>query len=100
VSLPAVIIKLPLMLVKKNLHVQTSLAAAMPSGTDESVPFKILAHFDIFTIWQIALISIGFSAVYKFNVKKSASMVIGFWALWVIISMGFTALFGKRFMMM
>ena len=71
----------------------------MPSGSDDSVAFKILAKFDIFTIWQIALVALGLAIVYKFTVKKSASMVIGFWGLWIIISVGLSTLFKGRFMM-
>ncbi len=99
VAIPASIIKVPLMLVKKSVNVQTSLAALMPSGSDDSVAFKILAKFDIFTIWQIALVALGLAIVYKFTVKKSASMVIGFWGLWIIISVGLSTLFKGRFMM-
>jgi len=99
VSIPALIVKVPLILVKKSVRIQTSLAALMPSGSDESVLFKILAKFDIFTIWQIALISMGLAVVYKFSTKKSATMVVAFWAVWIILSVAVSSLLKGRFMM-
>jgi len=99
VSIPALIVKAPLMLVKNSTHVHTSLAALMPSGSDESIFFKILTHTDIFTIWEIWLISIGLAIVYKFSTKKSAGMVIAWYVFYVVVSVGFSVLTKGRFMM-
>lgn len=97
VAIPGTIVKVPLMLAKKSVHVQTSLAALLPSGSDDSVLFKILAKFDIFTIWQYVLVAMGLAIIYKFTVKKSAGLVIAFFGIWIIISVGFSVLTKGRF---
>ena len=99
VSIPAIIVKTPLMLIKNSVHVHTSLAAIMPSGSDESVIFKILTHTDIFTIWEICLISIGLAVVYRFSTKRSAWLVIFLYLIYVMGSVGFSLLTRGRFMM-
>jgi hypothetical protein len=87
------------MMVKKTAQVHTSLAAIMPSGSDESLLFKILSHTDIFTIWEIWLISLGLAIVYKFSTKKAATLVIGLYLVYVIFAVGFSMLTKGRFMM-
>ena len=99
VAVPAFIVKMPLMMVKKTAHIHTSLAAIMPSGSDESLIFKILSHTDIFTIWEIWLIVLGLAIIYKFSTKKTATMVVGLYIVYVIIAVGFSMLTKGRFMM-
>jgi len=99
VAIPASIVKMPLMMVKKTSQIHTSLAAIMPSGSDESLIFKILSHTDIFTIWQIWLIALGLAIIYKFSTKKTATMVVGLYIVYVIIAVGFSMLTKGRFMM-
>jgi len=99
VAIPALILKTPLMLLKRSAQVHTSLAALMPSGSDEGLLFKILTHTDIFVIWEIWLISIGLALVHKFSTKKTASMVIGLYLFYVVIAVAFSMLTKGRFMM-
>lgn len=99
VTIPGFIVKTPLMLVKKSSQIHTSLAALMPSGSEENLLFKILTHTDIFVIWEIWLISIGLAIVYKFSTKKTMGLVIGFYLFYVLIAVGFSALTKGRFMM-
>jgi hypothetical protein len=99
VAIPETIVKVPLMVVKKTMRVHTSLAVLMPAGGEESVLFKILAKFDIFVIWQLALVSLGLSIIYNFTVKKAAGLVILFWIVWIIVSVGLSTLLGGRLLM-
>ena len=99
VAIPGTIVKLPLMLAKQSVRIQTSLAALLPSGSDDSVLFKILAKFDIFNIWQYILVAMGLAVIYKFTVKKTAGLVVGFYVFWIIISVGFSVLTKGRFML-
>jgi hypothetical protein len=73
----------------------TSLAAILPS--DASPVVKSLASsFDIFTIWNMVLLSMGFAAIAgakKFTTGKTATLVFGLWALWIVIKVGWTAAF-------
>ena len=50
---------------------------------------------DIFVLWLLALVAIGFSAVNKQKAPaaKAVAIVFGLWALWVLIKMGGATLF-------
>jgi tryptophan-rich sensory protein len=98
-AIPATIVKVPLMLAKGSLRVQTSLAALMPAGQEDSVIFKLLAKTDIFSIWQHVLLAIGLTVIYKFDMKKAAGLVIAFYCLWIVVSVAFSVLTKGRFMM-
>jgi hypothetical protein len=99
VAIPGLLLKTPLMLLKKSSQVHTSLAALMPSGSEEGLLFKILTHTDLFVIWEIALISIGLAVIYRFATKKAAGLVIGWYLFYVVVAVAFSMLLGDRFMM-
>jgi len=99
VAIPGFLLKTPLMLLKKSSQIHTSLAALMPSGSEEGLLFKILTHTDLFVIWEISLLSIGLAVIYKFSTKKTAGLVIGLYLFYVVIAVAFGMLFGDRFMM-
>jgi hypothetical protein len=48
--------------------------------------YKLFARFGIFIIWEIVLLIIGFSVIYKFSKGKSASAVIALWLIWIVVS--------------
>jgi hypothetical protein len=68
--------------------VATNVGAFLP----ESVPKALMAlgrSIDIFSIWTLLLISIGFAAVNPKKLKgKSLSIAIAVWAVWVAVKMG------------
>ena len=76
--------------------VPSNLAAFLPSET--SAVIKSLAgSLDIFTIWILILLSIGFAAIAgsrKITTGKAATMVFGFWAVFVLLKLGWAAAFG------
>ncbi len=49
--------------------------------------FALLGSIDIFTIWTLALFSIGFSYVAGFSKSKSATIVIIVWIIWTCIKL-------------
>lgn len=74
--------------------VPTNLAAFLPSGTSR-VLGAIASSIDIFTIWYLILLSIGFAVIAgtkKFKTSKTATLVFGAYAVWVLVKMGFAAL--------
>jgi Yip1 domain len=79
--------------------VPTNLAVILPSGTSPALS-SIAGSFDIFTIWYLMLVVIGFVAISgakKFKTSKSATLVFGVWAIWILVKAGFAALgFGAR----
>ncbi len=92
VGVPETIIKLPMILSKKSIDVKTSLGLLASSESVGPFMSTILDKFDIFAIWQVALVSIGLSVLTKTSVGKSATVVVIVWLLWVIIQAGLATL--------
>ncbi len=57
--------------------------------------YSFLSSIDLFSFWMIALLAIGFAATSegRITTKKAATGVIVLWAAWVLIKVGFRALF-------
>ena len=76
--------------------VPSNIAAFLSSDT--SPVLKSLAgSLDIFTIWILILLSIGFATIAgsrKITTGKAATVVFGFWAVYVLIKVGWAAVFG------
>jgi len=76
--------------------VPTNLAAFLPSETSAVIK-SLAASIDIFTIWLLILLTIGFAAIAgskKITTGKAATVVFGFWAVFVLIKVGWVAAFG------
>ena len=72
----------------------TNLAAFLPSGTARPLS-ALAASLDVFTIWFLILLTIGFAAIAgsrRVTTGKTGSIVFGLWILWVLIKVGFAAL--------
>ncbi|HDL18077.1 MAG TPA: YIP1 family protein [Bacteroidetes bacterium] len=86
VGIVGTIVRVPLVLAKGTMKVQTGLAAFLPQDMQGRFLYKLFAKFDIFTIWEIVLLIIGLSVIYKFSKGKSASGIIALWLIWIVIS--------------
>jgi hypothetical protein len=86
VGIVAMVVRVPIMLSKKTIAVQTNLAAILSADSKGTILYKILTAFDVFMLWQLVLMTIGFTVIFKFSGKKSATAVFGLWAVWVILS--------------
>jgi hypothetical protein len=65
-----------LLILKKNsLEVYISPAALFPITLKDTVFFKIAAIFDVFAIWQVIIIAIGMSAIFKAKFQKALTVV-------------------------
>lgn len=75
--------------------VMSSAGAFLPANA--STWLRTLAgSFDLFSFWTIALLAIGFTAAgasQKLKIGSSLALIIGFWVVWVMVVVGFTALF-------
>lgn len=58
----------------------------------QPVLFSLLSSLDIFTIWSIVLMIIGFAHVSKMSKGKSAGIMITLWGFVIAIKLGFAAL--------
>ncbi|RKY78240.1 hypothetical protein DRQ12_06475 [candidate division KSB1 bacterium] len=90
------IIKVPLILAKKSMAIQTSLAVILSEDARETFLYRLFSHFDIFTIWTLILMVIGMSVIYNFSTKKSVTFVGSLWVLWIVISLLLKGIFGGR----
>jgi hypothetical protein len=77
--------------------VPTNLAVFLAS--DASPVIKAIAgSLDVFSIWILILLSIGFAAIAgsrKITTGKAATVVFGFWLVFVVIKVGWAAMFGS-----
>lgn len=62
----------------------------------QMVPFALLSSLDLFTIWTLVLLIIGFACVSRFSKAKSAAIVISLWIVTVVVKLGFAALGASR----
>lgn len=74
------------------LYVSTSAAAFLPRAAFGTVLYRVLTLLDPFAIWSLVLVIVGYAAVARFSVKKSAAVVIPLWL--VASAIGF-AIAGK-----
>ncbi|WP_010236967.1 Yip1 family protein [Clostridium arbusti] len=56
--------------------------------TDPTLLNKIIASYDIFSIWQLVLMALGISTVAKISKKKSAIIVIIIFIILILIAIG------------
>ncbi|MGZ4810519.1 MAG: Yip1 family protein [Thermoanaerobaculia bacterium] len=60
------------------------------------IAFSLLGSLDIFTIWTIVLMIIGFAALSRMSRAKSAAIVISLWLVVVLFKVGGAALGAAR----
>jgi hypothetical protein len=73
--------------------IATNLGSFLPESTPKAF-MSLAKSIDIFTVWTLLLISIGFTAVNPKKLKgKALSMVISVWAVYVAIKVGLAWIF-------
>lgn len=76
-----------------NNFAPTSVGAFLnPQETNEAL-YKLASALDVTTIWTLALLGIGIAAVAKVKRNAGYIAVFGWWALIVLISVGWAAAF-------
>jgi hypothetical protein len=76
--------------------VPSNLAAFLPSNASAVIK-SVAGSLDIFTIWILILLSIGFASIAgsrKIKAGNTATVVFGFWAVYVLLKVGWAAAFG------
>ena len=61
---------------------------------EQAALFAVLSSLDIFTIWTVILLIIGFSKLSRSSIGKSAGIVISLWVVIIVIKVGFAAMRG------
>jgi hypothetical protein len=66
----------------------TSLAAFLPFLERDTLWYRISVGIDVFTIWQVGILSLGLSLLYGFRSKKCATVLYGtYLGLVVVVSL-------------
>lgn len=92
VTILGAILKTPLILAKNSADVQTSLALLMPEGDFTKIRYLLLAFIDIFAIWQIILIALGLTVLYRFFKGKAFTAAIISWLVIVFLGIGLSVM--------
>jgi len=94
IAVPAMMVKFPLIMIKKDLNIQTSLALLLSADEKGGFLYSLLSSLDIFTIWQVVLVSMGMAVMYKYSTKKAFTTVLVLWLVWILAKSGLSTLFG------
>ena len=94
VAIPSMIVKFPLVMMKGNVNVQTSLGLLLSPDAKGSFLHSVLSSFDIFNLWQVILVSMGLGVIYKFSTKKAFTTVAILWIIWILARSGLGSIFG------
>lgn len=92
-AVPASIIKVPLMFALGTARVQTSLALVLPSELEETFIFRLFSQVDLFAIWSLIIMAVGFSVYTGVKRPTSYRAVFGLWAVWILASSALGGLF-------
>ncbi|MCW3490395.1 Yip1 family protein [Dethiobacter alkaliphilus] len=60
----------------------------LSSGNPIIATGSLVDMLDIFVAWNAVLLIIGFAVAYKVSRKKAAAVVVGYWAITALISLG------------
>ena len=85
----ASMLKVPIELITKRTEGLTSLGLLLgkpdvSSGFAHRFAYKFMDQFDVFNLWILVLLGIGFSIIFKFSRQKSYVVVCGLWLLFVL----------------
>ncbi len=85
VTIPAAIVKVPLMLQAQSLKVETGLSLLLPPSLDITVIGRIFNRLDLFGFWQWYLMALGVAIVFKVDEKRSRYIYLGIWVGFMIL---------------
>ncbi|MFL6216163.1 MAG: YIP1 family protein [Blastocatellia bacterium] len=76
--------------------VPSNAGALLPTGSSGAIQ-ALASSLDIFSIWYLVLLAIGLAAIAgskKITPKKTGGMVFGIWVVFVLVKVGWRAMFG------
>jgi len=82
-------VRLPIIMQKVTTKVYFSPAAFFPDSAEKTALFRIASALDVFVLWRIAILVIGFAALYRFSLGKSAAIIGLLYAVMVGVSLFF-----------
>lgn len=54
---------------------------------------SLLGSLDLFTVWSVILLTVGYSVVARMSKGAAGAVVVGAWVVWIAIKAGLAALF-------
>jgi hypothetical protein len=84
IGLPSLVVKTPLILAKRDINVQTSLAAFLPAADQKTFFYQLLAQTDLFTLWMWGLSILAVSILAGISPRR-VGILLG--ATWVVVSL-------------
>jgi len=85
VSALASLIKLPLIIARKTLFVETGPTLFFRNLEPSDRLYRFLSGFDIFTLWLVAILVVGYAVAYRLPARKAAIVVVGLWLLFTCL---------------
>jgi len=73
-----------LVLVNGSFRSSTALSAFLPFLDETSFAYKVFRGFDLFVIWQLAVLSIGMGIIQQTGTRKSAVVIFSVFAVFVV----------------
>lgn len=93
IGIPGALVKVPLMFIKGTAKVSTSLGLILPAEMEEGFLMRLMNHIDLFTIWMLVVMVIGFSIFSGAPRKKSYWIVFASWIVLILILSGIGGIF-------
>jgi hypothetical protein len=75
--------------VKGNARSSTALSAFLPFLEESSFLYKVFQGFDLFILWQLAVLSIGMGIIQQTGTKKAA---VAIFSAFLIVVIGIAAI--------
>lgn len=88
VSLVGQVILMPVQFLTQSAKVATNLSVFLPMLDDQSFPYRLASHIDLFTIWFLVVLSIGLGVLYR---RKTGPIATVFIVLYALIALGIAA---------
>jgi hypothetical protein len=87
------LVVMPLNYVKESLDSPLNLSVFFPMLPDGSFLMKVLGSIDLFRVWWVMALSIGFAVVYR---RKTSSVAALLFVIYAVLAIGFAAFSAAR----
>jgi hypothetical protein len=77
------------MLARKTVYVETGPALFFPGLEPSDSMYRFLSGLDVFTLWQIVVLSIGLAVAYKVSTAKAGIVLAALWLIFLFVASRF-----------
>ena len=94
IGIIGLVIKIPMILATKTLHVTLSPAILLSESAAEGWLFAVLSVFDVFYIWEAVLVCFAMAAVFKIGIQRAVGFVGTLYVILAAVGVILRQLFG------